>query len=511
MPFLRKPVLLPTAGLDYSQPSTMINPRNGFPQNIIITQEEIVKRPGKTLYGSTPVVGGQIMGLFRHEDNAGFKYMVRTSKRRLEWFNANTQIWNDITHAPFTGGDDDLFSFTIAVEDGLLLITNGIDAIRKWSGAGNTAVLGGSPPKAKFMAYISPYILLAHIDDGVSVNPWKVQWNDTATPETWAGGNAGGELLSDEPSPIKNIVALNEYAAVYKRGSLWLGRKVQTSDIFSFDCIATGVGLESSRSVVDAGGTHFFMGRDDFYAFNGARWESIGKAVREYAFRNIDRDKIDRCFAFHYLPGKEVWFFVVVKGYNWPTQVWKYAYEKGFWYFDTCDEITAMLLWESLSGETWDEDTGTWDEAADRWDDGVFPSNEEHIFGDSGGHTYKLDPATTNDNGVAVDAKFESIDFVADKFETNKRWLQLDLWTKGYGRLFIDYSTDYGTTWTNIEYLPTQVYIDLTADWVKYTLYFDTISDKIRFRFRNNRDGELFCIRQFYPYYLEKEEAKTAR
>lgn len=511
MPLLRKPVLLPTAGLDYSRPASLINDRNAFPQNIQVEEDVIVKRYGKSLYGDEVITGGAVNGVAQLETNYGFRYLVRTSKARVENFNTGSGHWIDISHAPLTGGDDDLPSFTQAVENALMIITNGIDAIRKWPGYGNTAVLGGSPPKAKFCSYLSPYLLLAHVDDGSAVNPWKVQWCDTGAPESWVGGNSGSALLADEPSPIKNILKLNEFAAVYKRQSLWLGRKVDTSDIFLFDCIITGIGLESSRAIADGGGTHYFMGLNDFYAFNGARWESIGKPVRDRAFMNINRSKINNCFAYHYEPFKEIWFFIVLKNNTWPTEVWKYNYQTGFWYFDTCDPITSMTLWEAASGQSWDSDSGTWDAAGDRWDDGVSALSKVFLFGAEDGRTYQLDPSTTDDIGVAVDARFSSIDFVADKFEKNKRWLKIDIWVKGNGSLYVDYSIDEGSSFVNIPYTSTQAYITMTGTFTKYELYFDIVADRIRFQFRNNGSGEKFYIKQFYPYFLDKEDSYTGR
>ena len=510
MPLLKKGVLLPTEGANYQLPAKFIPDRAGFPQNMRFYKNTMRKRPGSTIIGSAISDATQIMGLGKLELSSGSKHLVRASKAALERYNTSSEAWESIAATAFTGGDEDFFSFATVSENDLMLISNGTDVIRKWSGSGNNAALGGSPPLAKYMTYISPYVLLAHVTESGDIKPWKIRWNDTDAPETWSGGNAGSALASNEPSPIQNIAKLNDLAVVYKKESLWIGRKVDTSDIFIFDPIKTGIGLGSPRAWADAEGRHYFMGLNDFYVFNGIREESIGGPVRDHVFERINREKINRCFAVHVQEQNEVWFYVCISGFDWPTEIWKYNYRNGFWYFDTVSEITAAIKWERVNTESWDDDSGTWDSAQDVWDSGTSVAQwEDIVFGNSSGNCFSLDYNTTDDNGVAVSARLESKDFTGDFLEFNKRWLQLDVWAKGPGKLYIDYSIDEGSNWTNIPQTSSQAYIDLDSTMTKYRLYFDVIGEKIRFRFRNAESEETFYIEAFYPYYLIESEIRT--
>lgn len=504
MAFLRKPVLAPSSGLDYSIPSTLADRRHGFPKNARYWRGEVKKRPGKTKYGTVGVTN-QVMGFGELRTSSGTNYILRASKTQLQKFNTSTNEWDNITSTPFTGGNENFFQFANVSENGIILITNGVDNIRQWNGSGNNSLLGGGPGKAKYITYVTPYVLLANLNEGGDVNPWKVKWNDTDAPETWSGGNSGSALLTNETSVIKNIIQLNEYAAVYKQKALWLGRKVETANIWEFDCVKTGVGLAASRAVAGANGLHYFMGENDFYVWNGARDESIGGAVRDAVFSSIDRSKIERCHALHVMELNEIWFFVILNGQDWPTTIWKYNYSTGFWYYDTCNNLTAAAKWQRVDTETWDDDTpGTWDSALDTWDAGTSVADwEEVLFGRDDGHSLKLDYNSTDDDGNAVDSWFETIDFHADKLEFNKRWLQLDFWAKGPGDLKFYYSTDFGNTWT---YVTTHT---LTDVYSKYECYFDVVSDQIRFRFRCDSSGGMFYLRAFYPYYLEDAQEYT--
>ena len=59
----------------------------------------------------------------------------------------------------------------------------------------------------------------------------------------------------------------------------------------------------------------------------------------------------------------------------------------------------------------------------------------------------------------------------------------------------IDYSIDSGITWTNIE--TSALGSEYPEDYAPDILYFDVLSSKIRFRFRNSTLAETFYLKQF--------------
>ena len=82
-------------------------------------------------------------------------------------------------------------------------------------------------------------MLIGNLTVAANKFPWKVQNCDTDDPETWTGGNAKSYLLSHEPSPIRNIVRLNEFGVVYKQKSIYLAQKLTSSDIFDIGLVKT--------------------------------------------------------------------------------------------------------------------------------------------------------------------------------------------------------------------------------------------------------------------------------
>lgn len=511
-PLLRKGVLLPAKGVDFSIPSTFIEDQKSFAQNMRYDKGLLRKRPGKTVQGLVTPDGDQVMAYGYLQHSSGSKHLVRASKRRIQRWNTATSTWQTISIITYNSGDEDFFSFANVTESNLLVSSNYVDAMYKWNGSGNQALLGGTPPKAKYITYVTPYLLAAYTDDGVTVEPWRVAWSDTDNPQVWSGGNSGEALITDEPSVIQNIAKLNEFVAVYKKESLAVGIKVDPPDIFRFETIKTGIGLASPRGFSDAEGQHYFMGLNNFHVWNGVRVESIGDQIREYVFSRVNRSKIKRCFSTHVQELSEVWFFIITSGGSWPTEVWKYNYKLGFWFFDTCDNITSGIKWENTTTLDWDSSIGTWDQQQITWDDSSIGSAwEEIMLGASDGFSAKVDYTTTNDRGVAVEGLFTSKDFTADSQEFGARWLKFDVWAKGPGKLYLAYSTDFGDTWVSVAYNSSQAYVDLDEVMTKYEWYFDVWAKHIRFRLKNAESGETFYIEKFFPYYVNREEIAAFR
>lgn len=512
MPLLRKGIALPVKGADYSVPATFTGDDYGFPSNMIFSKGELRKRPGKTVQGSQISDATPIMGYGKLELVGNVKHLVRASRAKLQRLNTGTGDWVSISNTDFTGDATKFFDFVNVTESQILLITNGFDKIRKWTGSGNNAVLGGNPPLAKYITYLSPYVLIANLVESGTDLPWRIDWCDTDAPENWSSGNAGSYLAADEPSEIQNLKKLNDFVTFYKKESIGVGRKVDPPDIFRFETIQTGIGLAAPRSVVDAEGRHYFQGFNDFFVWNGIRAVPIGAKVRDEAFTLADPDKFDRCFAIHVQKLNEVWFFIVQIGSDYPEHVWRYKYTNDFWYQDTCSSITAAIRWERTTSLVWDDATGTWDQQQIVWNDAsTTDAWEEIMFGNSTGYSLRLDYTTTNDNSVAVTAAYVTKDFTAGNLEQSERWLQLDVWAYGPGKMYVDYSSDFGSNWTNIPYTSSQAYADLTSVVEKYEFYLDVWKKNVRFRIRNGETGESLIINSICPYYLSREEVWTRR
>lgn len=503
---LRSPDLTIEKGVDFSVPSIYLGQGQNYPQNLQLYRGEMTKRAGRSVVSTVSLGAQKILHLGVFEITSGTQRLIRHTKQNVQRYLAATKAWEDITGADLTGGETDFFDHTVVSEFDMYLFTNFIDRIRKYTDESTTQDLGGLPPFAKTIEYVSPYVLIGNIVSGGQAFPQKIQWSDTGQPEVWSGGNSGSQILADEPSAIRKIKKLLDYAFVYKEKSVYRGRKVSSSSIFDFGGgpFVSGKGIASPRAVADDGQNHYYMGLSDFHINNSVRIIDIGKPVREYIFNRLNRARINTCHALHIELNKEVWFFITIGGFDWPTEVWKYNYERDFWYFDTVVNCLAAANYKQTVDLTWDTDPGNWEDEITFWDDqqglldAPFP-----VFGYTDGFCDRLNSNVVDDRGVAVDARLDTKDYtglVHKGLEYDTRWMQFDVWARGGGNLKLWYSTDYGSNWVSVGSK------EITPSTEKYNFYFDVIAPHIRFRLQIDGRGHFGTIRSFSPYFLDQPE-----
>lgn len=434
-------------------------------------------------------------------------YLIRFSTDRVEKFNPGSNSWQDFTGAAF-GGTRFAFFDTVTAENKLLM-TNYESLPREYNDAGITKELvasEGTVPKCRFIEYLDGgYLLAGFLNESGVVTPNKVGWTDTGNIYRWSGGNAGQSVLYHDPLPIRGIKSLDQYVAVYKKDSIYLGRKVDTTDVFIFDLKEKGTGLINHRAIAEKAGLHYFISLNDFRTFNGVRSDSIADdTVRREVFSRVNMNRSDRFFAVLADAYDEIWFFMCSTGVEWPDMIWKYNYRLGFWYYDTCPSISAAIPYFAQKFLSYGDTQQAFGSANFLFNGTDVNSTSDlrvMVFGDSSGYTYQLDENISNENGAPIEAHWDSPDFVADEFEKNKRCLQLDFEAKG-DAVTILYSTDFGTTWQSIS---TKT---LTSEWAMYRIYFDVVARQIRFRFKNYNAGQTFYLRQYSPYFLIREYTK---
>lgn len=109
----------------------------------------------------------------------------------------------------------------------------------------------------------------------------------TWTPSAGVNQAAFGYLL-DTPGDIRAAKRIGKDVAVYKERSLYLGRYVGPPVIWQWDLVAANAGAVSQEAVIDTGTAHLFIGRDDFWLFDGSRPRPIGAPVKEWFFSHSD-------------------------------------------------------------------------------------------------------------------------------------------------------------------------------------------------------------------------------
>lgn len=503
---------IPSKGLVVDRPGEYVDARSAANiQNMEFNRSILRKRFGSSAAGST--LGERIMRYFELQVGP-LTRLFRVGLTEVEVYNKNTNAWASVTSTPLTGSAEDTvdFAFPLLGGEKIVTYTNGIDPIRKCLITGNDADLGGSPPIARYMQAFGPYLVLAYITDAGDTFYSRVQWCDTGLPETWTGGNAGSQDLLEDAEDITGVGLFGNFLTIHKSNSIYVGQLVTTSDVFSFDRKATGVGTVSGATIQTIpSGEQIFLASDGIHLFNGITAPLIDSPIQDELREEMNPAYVRLSQSIFVEELDEYWVCVPIGSETNPSTIYKYNWRTKQIYKDVKTDLTALGIFLNTQDLTWDDLTSPWDSSLLRWNSVANLSlNPVVMFGDEAGISTKRSSVSVNDNSTAIDSIWDTKDFTAEDFgipdiDTIMRWKGLEVWAKG-DAVTVYYSTDSGDSWT----LATTLTLasDYPEDDAPLNVYFDVVKTKIRFRFRNNTLTSGFTLKKYQIEATPREARK---
>lgn len=171
--------------------------------------------------------------------------------------------------------------------------------------------LAAAAPKARFAATVRDFLMLANTQDGVNgAQPRRVWWSAIANPLSWPtpGTNAAIQVQSDfqdlEQSDLGQITAIIGGHLSAADGAIWCERGIwrvaytgSSTGIFQFQVAQSAAGTRSPLSIAlhrlptpyGERAVAYYLGDDDFYAFDGLNSVNIGaqKIIKTF-FADLD-------------------------------------------------------------------------------------------------------------------------------------------------------------------------------------------------------------------------------
>lgn len=495
-------VPLPSKGLVVDRPAEYVDQRGAVNiKNMEVTRSVVQKRVGTAALGSS--LAERVQRIFELQVGSSTR-CFRVGLTKVEVLNKSTDTWASVAYAALTGTAEDQVSYAFPLLSGekIVCYTNGIDAIRKCSISGNDSLLGGSPPKARYLQAFGAYLVLAHVIDSGNNYYSRVQWCDTGFPETWSGGNAGSQDLLEDPEDITGLGVFGNFLTIHKSNSIYVGQLVSTSDVFRFDRKATGVGAVAGATIQNIpSGEQIFLASDGIHLFNGITAPLIESPIQDELREEMNPAYLYKSQSVFVEELDEYWVCVPSGSDTEPQTVYKYNWRTKQVYKDYRASLTAMAIFLNTQEDTWADRTGAWDSDTTRWSSVANLSlNPRIMFGTSAGVTSERTSSSNNDDGVAVESVWDTKDFTAEDFgvpdiDRMMRWTGLELWAKG-NSMTVYYSTDSGASWTLATAL-TLSSSDYPTDDAPLNSYFDVVSSKIRFRFYNTIASESFTLKKY--------------
>lgn len=507
--------VLPNKGLNTSAPAEFIS-SGTIPEvlNMQVVRNIVQKIYGTKMFQNADISGEnkEIMAVveFKKEE---VNYLIRIGRNKVERYNSNSKVWIDATgDTDLTGSIDNVISYAIAFDiDGLpvLVFTNGIDAIKVYdTAADKIKSLGGTTQKAKYVCAFGAYLILANINNGVTQLGNQILWSDTGNIEEWTDGNAGGQMLIDENNDeeITGIGTFGQYLAVHKEKSIYLGALLSSSDVFSFEKTATGVGTCCHNTIrtLNTGG-QIFLAKDGLRMFNGTSAPLIDSPMQEDIRASLNPEKYHRCWSIVVPESDEYWVGIPLGNDEGPYTVYKYNYVLGTIFKDQRIGVNCAGYFTSDNSVMIQDINIPMNEANFPFDNlKLLALHKKVVFGRVDGKTTIIDSTVNDDVDTVIPTVFETRDYYTDSAKM-ARWIKLTVWAKG-DSLTLNCSLDKGLTWESGQT------IKLDAEFPKPTspkiFYFDYVSDTIRFKFSNSSKGEKWALKQFQVEVIGREAIK---
>lgn len=400
----------------------------------------------------------------------------------------------------FSGDEDYIWDTALPIlsaGDRVVVATNGIDAIQKWTGTGNLADLGGTPNLAKFVEFFGAVaaeqlLLLWTVDTGTN-QPQTIEMSAFGDPENYTNGYWNDLFRTNDE--LCGARALQNAIAVYKKESISVA--YATGDSVTPLQVKENVvlvGTPSIRTVVDTGQYHIFFGWNNVYVFDGLQHRAIGDEVAASIVAEINNAQIHQCFALADYENTLYCLFIPTGGdycdkayvYDWSRRTWaewSFPIEftaAGFFYKDsalTCAQYEAL-------GETCQD----WLDAGITCDDMLGQADKKTlILGDKDGYVYSFNGGT--DDGTEIASVLTTRDFALtdeiDGLQAQNAFHKLLKFIAGMtpstATMQVRVSVDHGLSWSDwINLNPVT-----TADYAEVVARFTRRGKQARIQIRN--------------------------
>lgn len=207
----------------------------------------------------------------------GTRRLIAGTATKLYELSSGT--WTDRTRVgDYTGGVESNWAITQFGD--ATLAANRQDTIQR-STTGAFADIA-TAPKAQIIFSVGAFVMALNVNDGAEKpDGWHccAAYDDTSWTPSTATQATSGRLVATAGQIIAGG-KLGEYAVAYKNRSMYLGQYVGAPVVWDWvQVIGGNAGCIGRNAWCDLDGTHFFVGEDNFWLFDGTRPTPLADGV----------------------------------------------------------------------------------------------------------------------------------------------------------------------------------------------------------------------------------------
>ncbi len=462
------------AGMISAYPVTIMPQDQGFTRMLMNFDFDEIPGVVRKRYGTErlfPRLNYPAKGAFQFLE-AGIEpnYIVSMHDKILT-IQADDLTWTQISPVEWALSTSPTCDFTSIL--GVLIVSDGVNQPFKWDGTAATVLT--NMPKARFITELRGRIFAA----GIGTDPLALRGSHVGDPTIWDETDVTKNAFLVYPGgegAITSITTIEDIILIGKKYSLHMlvGTTIHDFQVIPVD---TTIGIGSHWSVKHIRGSAYFVSSEgEIYSIEaGTRPERLSGPIQDI-IRTVNISRIEEARAavmekYHYvvtLPVSVSSFITLI-----------YDIIRRRWRMSDLHIGTSAVSEEVLG----------------------------YCFTKPGGQQlYRLDPDSVDDDGVAVEAYVETMEyhFGAPKAEKELNNLWVGLWTTADDvKFYVDGSFD-GKDWEILT--PSGVLITDEANLYKQVrIPIGKNCYNAQFRIRNNRAGEQLRLLDLIISYITKE------
>ena len=248
-----------SGGLNTASPVTTLSLNEALDlQNLnLLPTGGFEKRRGNTAFNSSAMESGAAvhgLGYYRQADADEWVVTICGTKIFKSEFDGTM---DDISAAlTISTGANNIWTY--AQMNDLAIFVGGAratDVPIKWNGAGNAAVLAGTPPVGAFCIQANNRLFIGN----TVANPSRINWSILGNPEDWTGAGSGSnDISTNDGDTLVGAALLGvDHLLLFKQNSIH-ELVVRTSPFPQFP-LFRNVGAVSPRAIVTVGDTVYFL------------------------------------------------------------------------------------------------------------------------------------------------------------------------------------------------------------------------------------------------------------
>lgn len=226
--------------------------------------------PFKALETFSAALGTTCRGYFFARNNDNTVAIFAATKSRIYKMSNTDFTWTDVSKSgsAYTDLDDDanwqfeqFNKYVIAVQ------ANVDPQVFDLTSSTEFADLGGSPPRAAYVAVVNRFVVLS----GLASNPYRVQWSGLNAVTTWTSGSNSSDYQDMPNGGIVRPVIGGEFGIILQDSAIRRMVFSPGSDtIFDIQPVAKDLGCLAPYSACQAGDRAFFLSPKGFMMTTGA-------------------------------------------------------------------------------------------------------------------------------------------------------------------------------------------------------------------------------------------------